>query len=402
MITNCFIIMGFNTKVMEDGREYNLDLSYEKILKPVLEKFKIKYIRADEIMMSEIIDESMYRLLLCADLVIADITTLNPNALYELGVRYALKPFSTIIIGDKNTRFPFDINHIRIFSYEHLGNDIKIEEVNRMQRVISTVINNIKLCDSNIIDSPVYKYLPGLLPPSYPEDRSYFSIAINRFKSSDSLCNLVNAAYNVRDSGDFKRAEELYKKALQISKDDYIIKEIAVCMYQENTLESLLNALNFITNNIDVNSTVNPEVLKTLGTIYKKLWVLERNIEYAQEALNFYERSYVLFHAYNSGLNYGLMLFVVSKYQSSEKATQMKHWARYIYQQTKLLCLKNYTPSDYWVNASLEECCYALDEIEEQKKYTKIAENCLKTKKNSSGWKRTKTLEQLKLLSEVK
>ena len=126
--------MGFNTKTMEDGKEYNLNLSYEEIIKPVLEQLNIQYIRADEIMLSEIIDESMYQLLLCADLVIADITTLNPNALYELGVRYALKPYATVLIGDRDTKFPFDISHLRIFTYEHSGKTITSKECDRMKK----------------------------------------------------------------------------------------------------------------------------------------------------------------------------------------------------------------------------------------------------------------------------
>lgn len=114
MISTCFVIMGFNIKTNEDGKEYNLDLSYSEIIKPVLDFYKLNYVRADEIMIAEMIDDSMYKFLLSADLVIADITTLNANALYELGVRYALKPYSTIIIGSTDTKIPFDLSHVRI------------------------------------------------------------------------------------------------------------------------------------------------------------------------------------------------------------------------------------------------------------------------------------------------
>jgi hypothetical protein len=44
----------------------------------------------------------MYALLIRADLVIADITTFNPNAIYELGIRHAAKPFSTIVMKEKD------------------------------------------------------------------------------------------------------------------------------------------------------------------------------------------------------------------------------------------------------------------------------------------------------------
>ena len=31
MISTCFVIMGFNIKTNEDGKEYNLDLSYSEM-----------------------------------------------------------------------------------------------------------------------------------------------------------------------------------------------------------------------------------------------------------------------------------------------------------------------------------------------------------------------------------
>lgn len=394
--------MGFNTKVMEDGREYNLNLSYEKIIKPVLKKMNIEFIRADEIMLTEIIDESMYRLLLCADLVVADITTLNPNALYELGVRYALKPYATIIIGDNNTKFPFDLNHLRIFTYKHDGKDICDEECTRLQNTLCEVIMNIQDSVHQRTDSPIYKYLPELIPPTYPSDINYFKEATKRFKSSDNLCNLVNLAYSKRDKGDFKGAIALYKKALLISKDDYIIKEIAVCTYQEDSVEALMHALKFIKENTDIETTTNPEILKSVGTIFKRLWLKDKKKEYAEAALNYYERSFILYHAYNSGLNYGLMLFAVSSYYKGEEAIQFQYWARKIYQQTMQICLSCYSLTDYWVNASLEECCLALNKIEEQNRYTEIAQFCIQTAGESSKWKREKTIEQLSILSQLR
>ena len=59
----------------------------------------------------------MYELLLDADLVIADLSTSNANALYELGVRHALRPSTTIVIAEKQFKFPFDISHLLVRPY---------------------------------------------------------------------------------------------------------------------------------------------------------------------------------------------------------------------------------------------------------------------------------------------
>lgn len=61
----------------------------------------------------------MYGLLLSADLVIADISTYNPNAIYELGVRHGVKPYHTIILKEKEGNMPFDLSHTNMLNYSY-------------------------------------------------------------------------------------------------------------------------------------------------------------------------------------------------------------------------------------------------------------------------------------------
>ena len=113
----CFVVMGFGKKKDPDtNRTIDLDVTYKRIIRPAVEASGCKCIRADEIVEAGIIDRSMYALLYCADVVIADISTFNPNAIYELGVRHTLRPYSTIIIKEDEGKIPFDIGHDRIIS----------------------------------------------------------------------------------------------------------------------------------------------------------------------------------------------------------------------------------------------------------------------------------------------
>ena len=90
--------MGFGKKTdLSTGKTLDLDKTYKNIIRPAVEKSGLKCVRADEIQDSGLIDKSMYALLMHADLVVADISTYNPNAIYELGVRHAVRPFSTKI-----------------------------------------------------------------------------------------------------------------------------------------------------------------------------------------------------------------------------------------------------------------------------------------------------------------
>ena len=98
------------------------------------------------------------------DLVVADLSTANLlNAIFELGVRHALKPRGTIIIAESKFTIPFDANHIVVRHYEHLGPDIGFDEAMRMQKVLTDLINALK--GKEDVDSPVYTVILDLEGP---------------------------------------------------------------------------------------------------------------------------------------------------------------------------------------------------------------------------------------------
>ena len=125
----CFAIMGFGRKTdFETGRVLDLDKTYQSIIKPAAEDAGLTCIRADEIIHSGVIDLPMYEQLLNADVVIADLSTSNKNAFYELGVRHALRPYTTIVIAEDGLKaFPFDLNHVTVRQYHHLGKTLVIQ-----------------------------------------------------------------------------------------------------------------------------------------------------------------------------------------------------------------------------------------------------------------------------------
>lgn len=82
----CFVVMGFGKKTdYQTGRVLDLDKSYKNIIKPAALAAGYECIRADEIQHSANINVPMYRQLLNADVVIADVSAYNANAFYELG-----------------------------------------------------------------------------------------------------------------------------------------------------------------------------------------------------------------------------------------------------------------------------------------------------------------------------
>ena len=168
MKKTCFVVMGFGKKMdYRNSKEIDLDLIYKQVIKRLFDSdFKdYKLIRADEISGSEIIDISMYSLLIKSDLVIADITTSNENALYELGIRHALKPFSTIIMMQKSDKgsIPFDLSHNRILTYDDYGEYLDEDEAANIRKLLKEFV---RASQENKTDSPLYTYLPNVTPPS--------------------------------------------------------------------------------------------------------------------------------------------------------------------------------------------------------------------------------------------
>src|SRR5262245_29086468 len=101
MPKTCFVVMGFGEKTdFEQQKVFDLNKTYRYIIKPAVEAAGFECIRADDVVHSGVIDKKMYEYLLAADVVVADLTTSNANAIYELGVRHALRPYTTIVIAE--------------------------------------------------------------------------------------------------------------------------------------------------------------------------------------------------------------------------------------------------------------------------------------------------------------
>jgi hypothetical protein len=212
----CFVVMGFGIKTdYINGRKLDLNKSYRLLIKPVVEAKGIECVRADELTHSGSIDVQMYQELLQADLVIADLSTLNANALYELGIRHALRPFTTIVISENKLSYPFDLNHMVIHSYQHLGDAIDYEEVERFRGALGNVIQTV--LDKNESDSPVYTYLHSLIPPKLQEQ---IEKAVNESVKTEptpeigkALSLIIQEAEDAIETKDFAKAKSLFQTA---------------------------------------------------------------------------------------------------------------------------------------------------------------------------------------------
>ena len=73
--------------------------------------------RIDEVTTPSSVIEAVYESIESSDLLICDLSGLNPNVMYELGYAHALqKP--VLIISQSTERIPFDIRSVRVLIYD--------------------------------------------------------------------------------------------------------------------------------------------------------------------------------------------------------------------------------------------------------------------------------------------
>jgi hypothetical protein len=330
----CFVVMGFGTKTdYATGRKLDLNKSYRLLIKPVVEQKGLECIRADEIRHSGSIDISMYQELLKADVVIADLSTANMNAFYELGIRHALRPRTTIVISEDKLAYPFDLNHISITSYTHLGEGIEYEEVERFRKLLGEILQAV--LDREAADSPVYTYLSGLIPPKLEEqikqvvaqDRTAMVSGVSaeandkkKGKASDETLSLLNdQGEEALDKKDFARARILFESAHAICKGgsantasgyDYIIHRLALAVYkaqQPDPVSAFQEALSLL-RQLDLAHTNDPETVTIAGAIEKKWFEFSGEEKHLSNAILFFQRGYYLLNNRYNGINLAFML----------------------------------------------------------------------------------------------
>jgi hypothetical protein len=114
----CFILMPFGRKIdAASGLTIDFDEIYEEGIRPGIEAAGIEPIRADEERTGGIIHKAMFERLILCDYAVADLTTGNANVFYELGVRHAARPATTLAIFATDQKIPFDLNFLRALPY---------------------------------------------------------------------------------------------------------------------------------------------------------------------------------------------------------------------------------------------------------------------------------------------
>jgi hypothetical protein len=109
--------MPFGHKPDATGTMIDFDAVYGELIGPAIEDAGLEPIRADEETTGGIVHKAMFERLILCDYSVADLTLANANVFYELGVRHAVRPYSTVLMFASATRLPFDVQLDRGLPY---------------------------------------------------------------------------------------------------------------------------------------------------------------------------------------------------------------------------------------------------------------------------------------------
>lgn len=156
----CFVDMPFGKKTdLVTGYVIDFDKIYQLAIKPAIEEAGLEPLRGDEEQTGGIIHTAMFARLLLSEYVVADLTFANPNVFYNLGIRHAAKPFTTVPIFANTYSLPFEVAMVRAIGYdlkngilsEEAAKDLKTRLVERFQQAINGPSMN---------DSPLFQLIP--------------------------------------------------------------------------------------------------------------------------------------------------------------------------------------------------------------------------------------------------
>lgn len=251
----CFVI----TPIGEDGSDIrrHIDGIIRAAIRPALEnKYEVK--AAHEFTTIGSINNQVIVNIYEADLVVANLTGLNPNVMYELAIRHALKKPVIMIMEKNNGRLPFDVVAERTIFYINDSQgvlDLR-DEIEKVEAVI----------DSDKITNPIYD-------------------ALNTYVSDESLIKEIEKTHN----GDVDVLKVILNKLNSLQDNIRSVKSEDSIDLNTSNSEKLIVNIHFenSANQKEVKSIIRKILDSTVDTIRK--YSLSSVISYRRNPEGFFE-----------------------------------------------------------------------------------------------------------------
>jgi hypothetical protein len=222
----CFIITPIGSNDSEIRR--HADGVIDSAIEPVLKEIDFDLFVSHRMSNPGSITRQILSHIIEDDLVIANLTSLNPNVMYELAVRHAVRK-PVILICEEGTKLPFDITDERTIFYV---NDMK--GVVELKEIFSVMVSD-ALKDEKT-DNPIYRATKELkllqeidMDSSENTLEKYLISRLNNIE--ESILKINKPAPNIRKN---KNEYEITLKMMIESSADEIRKKLSKSIPVDN------------------------------------------------------------------------------------------------------------------------------------------------------------------------
>jgi len=124
----CFVLMPF---------EEPFTVIYEDHIKKVVERSQYSCAKADDFYSATEVIKDIWRHINRAAVIVADVTTRNPNVMYEIGIAHTVgKP--VVLLSQSMDSIPFDLRAVRHIHYEYTPRGCKQLESRLAKAIVET------------------------------------------------------------------------------------------------------------------------------------------------------------------------------------------------------------------------------------------------------------------------
>ena len=231
----CFVITPFGEKenlndiklkqtagVNEPAQKINFGRIYDELVKPAIVLAGLEPLIESEEKSGGNIHKTMYEKIILCEFCVADLTNLNANVYYELGMRYAVKPFTTVpIIASAHSQLVFDVGPDRTFKYQ-VDNDFNLSD---KQNDIKRLADRLQEAKKNrSTDSPLYDLINGIaFQNSVAHEKT--DIFREKVRYNDKIKEKLAHARNLMADDPDKEKAKAKAKAMRIEAIHLIVEE---------------------------------------------------------------------------------------------------------------------------------------------------------------------------------
>jgi tetratricopeptide (TPR) repeat protein len=165
----CFVLMPLGRKPASGGGIIDFEDVYNFLIAPAVREADLEPLRAEKDPTGKIIHKPMFERLILCPYAVADLTLANANVSYQLGVRQAVRPQSTLFLFAEGARQPLDVEDLPTIQYKLDGACLAAEYIDKAKAAIVKMLREARRRSKQ---KPIFEILDYIPEPIVDHTRT--------------------------------------------------------------------------------------------------------------------------------------------------------------------------------------------------------------------------------------